>query len=119
MPLTRDRYEFVKRNWRSDARKNLKTVRSPFLAVFGEHDVNVDWAESASIYNDVLTASNHLTFAIKTYPDAQHGLLEARYFQTANPGLIEVAKFNLMGEAAFADGFLDYVTEWIVEHSSS
>ena len=116
-PLTRDRYEFAKLNWRSDARKSLKTVRSPLLAVFGEYDINVDWAESSRIYRQIFTASAHPDFTVRTFPDAQHSLLKARYFRTAYPGLGFLVKLSWLGEAAFADGFLEYVTEWIAEHS--
>ena len=117
-PLTRDRYYFAKLNWRSDARKSLKTVRSPFLGVFGDHDINVDWAESLRVYGEIFTASAHPDFTLKTFPDAQHSLLKARYFRSAYPGLGFLVKLTWLGEGAFADGFLDFVTEWIVERSS-
>lgn len=119
VPMTEERYEFVKRNWRSDARDSLKTIRRPFLAVFGEEDVNVDAAESAVIYQEILTASGHPDFTIKTFPNAQHGLLKADLFQTANPGIFYLLKLEVLGEKAFADGVLDLVIDWIVETAAA
>lgn len=113
--LTRDRYEFAKLNYLSDAREGLKTVGSPFLAVFGAKDLNVDVAESAAVYQEILASSGHPDFTIKTFPNAQHSLLKAPYFRMAYPGVFFVLKIEVMGEAAFAPGALDYVTEWIVE----
>ncbi len=48
--MSEDRYQFAKRNWQSDARESIESIRSPFLAVFGEDDRNVDIAESARVY---------------------------------------------------------------------
>ncbi|MEM1290198.1 MAG: hypothetical protein AAGH67_01800 [Cyanobacteria bacterium P01_H01_bin.162] len=82
-----------------------------------EADKNVNWAESVSIYEEILTDSAHPNFKIKTFPKVQHWLLKARCFQSIQPGIFALAKLDRLGDAAFADGFLDFVTAWIVENA--
>ncbi|MEL6400621.1 MAG: hypothetical protein AAFR26_16365 [Cyanobacteria bacterium J06626_4] len=81
-----------------------------------EADKNVDWAASVSVYEEILTVLAHPNFEIKTFPKAQHGLLKDRCFQSIQPGIFALAKLDQLGDAAFADGFLDFVTAWIVEN---
>ena len=116
-PMSKDRYLFAKLNWRADARESLATVTSPLLAVFGADDKNVDVTKSATAYQEILTASGHTDFTIKTFPDTQHSLLKTAHFNTAYPGISFILKLELLGEAAFADGVLGFITEWIVERS--
>ena len=56
-PMTAERWEFVKRNYRSDATADLPAIRDkhiPVLLMLGEHDRNVDTAETAATYRQVL-----------------------------------------------------------------
>ena len=117
-PMSEAFFEFVKLNWHYDARDNLKDIDMPVLAVFGEEDINVDAAESAAVYQREFEASGHSEVTIKTFPNAQHSLLKSRYFQALHPGVWFWLKLELLGEAAFAEGYLEFVTEWIVERSS-
>ena len=114
-PMSEDRYQFAKRNWQLDSRESIESIRSPFLAVFGEDDRNVDVAESARVYRDILTTSQHPDVTIKTWENAQHGLLKPHLFDTANPGIIYLVKLHMLGEDAFADGVLAFVSDWILD----
>ena len=111
--MTPQRFQFVKLNWRSDARESLKEIRSPTLAVFGCHDLNVDISESIRVYKKIFKASGNEELTIKVFPEAQHSLLKQRYFKEIIPGIGFVAKFELLGEDAFANGFLDFIVEWV------
>ncbi|MEM1128157.1 MAG: alpha/beta hydrolase [Bacteroidota bacterium] len=113
-PLSPDRFRFAQLNWHYDARAALHEIRCPVLAVFGAQDQNVEAAESASVYREVWSAAGHDAYTITTFPDAEHGLLKAKHFRTTNPGVAYLLKLNLMGEKAFAPGYLAHVTEWVV-----
>lgn len=112
---TPQHFQFVKLNWRSDARESLKEISSPTLAIFGAHDLNVDAAESASIYKEIFEKSGNKNLTIKIFPEAQHSLLKKKYFKETVPGIGFIIKFELLGEDAFADGFLDFITRWVKE----
>ncbi|MCF6210585.1 MAG: S9 family peptidase [Gammaproteobacteria bacterium] len=85
------------------------------MAIFGAHDLNVDAAESASIYKEIFEKSGNKNLTIKIFPEAQHGLLKKKYFKETVPGIGFIIKFELLGEYAFADGFLDFITRWVKE----
>ncbi len=111
--LTPQRFQFVKLNWRSDARESLKNITSPTLAIFGGHDLNVDTAESIRVYKKIFKESANENLTIKIFPQAQHSLLKQKYFKETVPGIGFIVKFEILGEYAFADGFLDFVVGWI------
>jgi dipeptidyl aminopeptidase/acylaminoacyl peptidase len=48
--LTEDRWNFIRKNYRSDARADLETVDVPVLLILGGHDVNVDVADTERVY---------------------------------------------------------------------
>jgi dienelactone hydrolase len=118
-PMSRQRFQFAKLNWRSDARDSLGDILCPTLAVFGDQDLNVNSPESARVYEEEFTASGNTDWRIKIFPGAQHSLLKEKYFKETNPGIWFMVKFEILGDAAFADGFLDLVVSWIEDRVSS
>lgn len=112
-PVSAQRFQFIKKNWRYDARDNLKDIDCPTLATFGDKDLNVNAAESSRIYQEEFTKSGNMELTIKTFPGAQHSLLKHRFFPEIHPGIWFMIKFEILGDYAFAEGYLDYVTGWI------
>lgn len=56
-PMTRERWTFVSRNFRSDAEHDLRAAaqrRIPWHLMAGKHDRNVDVTETARIYQGIL-----------------------------------------------------------------
>lgn len=56
-PMTRERWIFVSRNFRSDAERDLRAAaeqRIPWRLMTGEHDRNVDVAETVLVYRSIL-----------------------------------------------------------------
>ncbi len=111
--LTPQRFQFVKLNWRYDARESLKEISAPTLAIFGKHDLNVDTTESIRVYKEMFEKSGNNALTIKVFPDAQHSLLKQKYFKETIPGIGFLIKLEFLGEGAFADGYLDFVADWI------
>lgn len=111
--MTSKRFGFVKLNWRSDAREGLAAVRCPTLGIFGDKDINVDFAESIREYKRIFDKSGNYNLTIKTYPSAQHALFRTKYIDSQSPGVWTLIKMEILGEEVFVDGYLEYVAEWV------
>ena len=116
-PMSAERFQFAKLNWQYDARRNLKEIDCPTLAVFGEDDKNVDIANSIEVYQETFAMANKASFDLKVYPSTQHGMLKSHYFDEISPDLWTVIKLNVLGSEAFTDGYLEFVADWVVEKS--
>jgi pimeloyl-ACP methyl ester carboxylesterase len=112
--LDKDRYTFVTKNWQSDATADLQKIDVPVLAIFGEDDLNVDIANSIEHLQKALNRHaqpDQLT--LKVYPQATHGLLDSRLWNTQSPGVFYVLMIDILGEDAFANGVLSDIATWI------
>ena len=118
-PMAAERFQFVKLNWHYDARRNLNDIDCPTLAVFGEDDKNIDIANSIEVYQETFSKPDKASFDIKIYSSTQHGILKSHYFDELSPGFWTVIKLEVLGNKAFANGYLEFVTDWIVEKSRS
>jgi dienelactone hydrolase len=110
--MSRERFEFVKLNWLSDAREGLATVQVPTLGVFGDKDLNVDFAQSIREYKRIFNELGNSDLTTKIYPGAQHSLFQNRYIDDLRPGALAVIKMELLGDDIFAEGYLDFVAQW-------
>ncbi len=117
-PMSAARFQFVKLNWHYDARNHLKEIECPTLAVFGEKDQNVDIIESIRVYEKEFSLSGNKDLMIKVFPSAQHSLLKYAYFNEIVPGIGFIIKLEILGNAAFAKGYLDFVANWVEEASN-
>ncbi|MCJ0904495.1 S9 family peptidase [Rhodococcus sp. ARC_M6] len=72
--LTEDRWNFIRKNYRSDARADLETVEVPVLLMLGVHDVNVDIADTERVYRELLDSPGQLV--VKKYSDGTHSLVK-------------------------------------------
>jgi len=114
-PLPKDRYLFIKRNWKSDSLPYLKDIKAPTLLLFGEEDLNIAVKENAEIYRKEFSKSSHTDFTIKIFPNATHALTKASYFNQQSPGLFSITLINLLGDDVFAENVLDYITSWTIK----
>lgn len=113
LPMNRSRFEFAKLNWRYDVRESLKYLTSPTLFIFGKEDRNVNVLESIGVYEEAMRKSQNREFEIKVYPSAQHSILKSKYFSGNKAGFWFIVKLELLGKEAFADGYLEYVSQWV------
>lgn len=112
-PMDEARYNFVRLNINSDAFDALKEIKCPAFGIFGDQDLNVDFQESARVYRSIWNEHNPMSHKVIVFPNATHGILKSRYFNTAHPGLFFLMKFQLWGSAAFVDGFLSSLVAFI------
>lgn len=73
--MTADRWGFIGRNYTADATDDLLALRGvPVLLVLGGHDINVDTADTETVYRKQLESAGALT--VRDYPDADHAMVK-------------------------------------------
>ncbi|MDP9869034.1 MULTISPECIES: alpha/beta hydrolase family protein [Streptosporangium] len=73
--MTADRWGFVGRNYTADATDDLLALRGvPVVLFLGGHDINVDSADTETVYRKQLEAGGALT--VRRYPDADHSMVD-------------------------------------------
>ncbi|NHF74513.1 alpha/beta hydrolase family protein [Paracoccus xiamenensis] len=109
-----DRWTFAKLNLRSDAKEDLRKVDVPVLAVFGNRDLNVDFSQSARVYERIL-ARTPGAVEVVVLPDADHSLLPTKSDRLVSVGwglTRRIISIGFFGADAFADGAVGLVADW-------
>lgn len=100
-PMTEDRWNFVVRNYRSDATADLSQIAVPVLLVLGDEDLNVDVDETEQIYRDALPPDR---LTVRRFADASHSIVDAGIDNDKDPRGIDVALFA--PRSLYAPGYL-------------
>jgi pimeloyl-ACP methyl ester carboxylesterase len=93
-----ERWAFLLKNFRSDARPALEKTTIPVLAVFGELDRNVPPRESADMYRQALATAANPDVTIRFVPEADH---------TIRKGEI------------YAPGYITMMSDWLRRHGQA
>jgi len=115
--LTENRFNFIKLNWQNDARKNIKYIKTPTLAVFGRDDQNVNISNTIKVYKEEFLKAKNNNLKIKVFNEAQHSLLQSKYFDEQNPGLWFLIKLWFLGDEAFVEGYNKLIVDWTLKWS--
>lgn len=119
--MNRDRWEFIRRNRKADATRDLAALGVPMLALWGRNDLNVEAATDALFYRNILSG-HHPANRIVVIPDATHGLLKTGpyNFQLDSQWPLWVqARFLIEGRSAYAPGALDAITAFIEQAATT
>lgn len=84
----------------------LSNIDCPVLALFGEKDMNVDWAKTKSLYEKTLGENTDLT--IRSFPGCNHN-----FFQCKTGGFYEMQDDNLPWDRC--DDFIETMADWLNE----
>lgn len=109
--VSEKRFEFIRKNIRSNALSDYEGINQPLLILLGEHDLNVDVNDTALQLTKLFSQRNNVTLRI--IADANHGLLKRTHFNELNPGVWYWLKMMWMKEDAFASEFLPALSEWL------
>lgn len=112
--MASDRFEFVARNYKSDSRTDILTMKGPLLAMWGEDDLNLDANVNAHLYKKI--TNNRKNTHIIVYPNATHGLLKAKYFNYQLSGQWPAWKnylYVMMGRSAYVKCVLNTISAFI------
>jgi dipeptidyl aminopeptidase/acylaminoacyl peptidase len=115
--MSEERFYFVEKNISSDAEQDLKNIQCPIFGVFGSEDLNVDFEESYQTYERIFLKNNIANYQLKIYPEATHGLLKSKHFNTMHPGIGFLVKWELLGKRAFVKDVLNDFSEFVIQNS--
>ncbi|MEU7898699.1 alpha/beta hydrolase [Nonomuraea sp. NPDC049152] len=97
--MTAERWSFVAKNHTSDATEDLRALREiPVLLALGDHDLNVDTADTETVYRRELAR-----LTVRRYADAAHSMVK-HSIESSEPRLTLTAFFA--PRSLFADGYL-------------
>ena len=113
--MSKDRWEFVKKNMGSDAGPFLQKIQVPVLAIFGINDLNVDIKDSLKNYEKYLKKAGNRDFTFKAFLNADHSLMpvQSGKERLKTSGFKMIFKIELYGADAFAPGYIDYTVDWL------
>ena len=109
-PMSQDRFRFAHMNSDANAIAGIKTIKSPFLGLFGQNDQNVDVQESYKVYDETFKAMGKENYKLHIFSGATHELLKSRYQDRKN--LLFIHSF-LIGDHIFVDDFFTTLSQWI------
>lgn len=107
--MTKERFQFVIKNFKSDATHDYSKITVPSLFLWGEKDLNVNAIEELKWWKN---HPNKLV-ATKIIPNASHSMLKAEIFNTQNMGYIQWIKLMWLRQDAFAPEFLPTILLWL------
>ncbi|QCP03875.1 alpha/beta hydrolase [Salinivibrio kushneri] len=120
-PMSEAFWQFVKRNWASDATNDLIDLDVPMLALFGARDAYVDSDKTASTYHQRLANAPLPFYHVRVFEHADHSLLRTDNIANAHSERhrwLTLARIWWQGDAAFADGVMPCLTSWLAQFES-
>ncbi len=110
--IDEQRWGFVVKNYQSDIINDLKQVKKPVLAVFGDKDENVDVKESLEVFKNTFLENGNKSYKSRLFKDATHSLIDVNQMKT--PEQQEQMWNKLVkGENVFAPGLIKEVLKHI------
>ncbi len=112
-PMTKERFNFVYLNYKSNAISGAKEIRVPFLGIFGDSDKNIDVDDSIKTYEKIFKENGNKNYELILLENANHELLDNKYNQDK-----ESISFDafLYGDKIFAKDALDTIVNWLDEN---
>ncbi|WP_040809698.1 alpha/beta hydrolase family protein [Nocardia concava] len=109
-PMSEDRWRFASRNYLADVTETLPGLRVPTLLLLGEHDLNVDVAETERVYRALVPAG---LLTVRTFPDASHNLVK---FDLDKPDSVRSFLVALFApRSLYAPGYLDTLRRYAAD----
>jgi alpha-beta hydrolase superfamily lysophospholipase len=111
---SKDRFEFVLKNFESDAAQDYKKINVPALFLWGENDMNVDAINEYKKWK----VNSQKNVTIKLLNNATHGLLNNESFSGQQFGLIKWFKLMWLQQDALATEFMPILLSWLDRKSA-
>ncbi|MCL6602856.1 MAG: prolyl oligopeptidase family serine peptidase [Paenibacillus sp.] len=105
--ISKDRWDFIVKNYASDATKELAYFRSPVHLVLGGQDINVDVKDTERIYRQQIPS--HL-LSVSLLPNANHSMLKKELAKSEIKTYLTALFFP---KKLFDDQYLKDVTEFV------
>jgi pimeloyl-ACP methyl ester carboxylesterase len=111
--MTKKRYQFVLRNFKSDASHDYSTIEIPSLFLWGVNDLNVDAKHEFEWWQ----TNNNKFVTTQMIPNASHGMLNSESFDSQVFGVGQWIKLMWFGQEALAPEFLPIMLTWLDHHN--
>ncbi|MDR0268658.1 CocE/NonD family hydrolase [Paenibacillus sp.] len=105
--MSKDRWNFVSKNFLSDATDDLHNFNSPVLLLLGGEDINVDMKDTERGYRNIVKPEL-LTVAV--FPEADHSMLSK---QTANSNLRALFISLFAPRQITIPGYMDEIEQFL------
>jgi alpha-beta hydrolase superfamily lysophospholipase len=116
-PMTKQRYQFVLKNYQSDATADYSNINVPTLLLWGDGDLNVDPQQEFKWWQAIANKNPFVSTHI--IQNASHGMLNAKLFDTQVFGIKQWLKLMWLEEDAFAENFIPTLILWLNQHTNS
>ena len=73
--MSKERWNFVSKNFLSDATDDLRLFRSPVLLLLGDKDINVDSKETEQVYRRIVPSE---LLTVTVFPDTEHRMMSTK-----------------------------------------
>ncbi|MEV4243828.1 alpha/beta hydrolase [Streptosporangium canum] len=110
-PMSKDRWQFVLRNFRADVTDQLPKVRTPTLLVLGDHDRNVDVKETEAAYRAGFAKD---LLSVEIIRDGSHNAV--KYELDHEESIMGTITAIAAPRSLFVPGYLDTLTEYVQKH---
>lgn len=115
--LSKERFQFVRSNIGADiSTKNIQNIKKPLLAIWGEHDLNVDAAMNHSVYKEATENMPGGDVTLLMIGSATHGILNSETYNYHLIGQWPVStkiRYLLEAKDAYGKGYLETLGDWI------
>jgi alpha-beta hydrolase superfamily lysophospholipase len=111
--MTKKRYQFVLKNFKSDASHDYSTIEIPSLFLWGVNDLNVDAKHEFEWWQ----TNNNKFVTTKLIANASHVMLNAKSFDRQGFGVKQWIKLMWFGQDALAPEFLPAMLTWLDHHN--
>ena len=110
-PMSKTRYHFVLKNYRSDAIQDYHNINIPTLLLWGDGDLNVDAKQEFNRWQQAENKNNYVETQLIF--NASHGMLKAHEYSSQNFGFKQWLKLMWQGQDALATDFMPALLLWL------
>jgi alpha-beta hydrolase superfamily lysophospholipase len=115
VPMTKSRYQFVLKNYRSDATSDYSKISVPTLLLWGNKDLNVNAKGEFRWWN--MTKNKNPFVNTHLINNAGHGMLDAESFDSQIFSVSQWIKLMWLEEKAFAPRFMPKLLSWLEQRT--
>ncbi|MFT5755688.1 MAG: alpha-beta hydrolase superfamily lysophospholipase [Alteromonadaceae bacterium] len=109
--MSLDRYQFVLKNYREDARQDYQKINIPTLLLWGDLDLNVNAKQEFNWWQ--LSGNKNDYVKTKLIENASHGMLKTNEYSSQKFGFKQWLKLKWQGQKALATDFMPTLLLWL------
>lgn len=112
--MTKERYQFVLNNFKSDAQQSYSDIKVPSLYIWGEKDLNVNAKQEFESWK----VNDNSFVTTMLIANASHSMLNADSFSEQSLGILQWIKLMWLEQDAFAVEFIPTILAWLDQRNT-